>query len=376
MAYVHFTKIGEFGVVQDKGTPNFYVSAYVREKGITVYRSLRTTNLEDACVQVRSLVDRGVTGDPAEALVQKPLRTVAEVLEFFKPYVEKHAAAEAEGIAIARMMRLMGDQVLQTMVPSKFESFRDTALAEGISLSTVARILTVLRSACKTAVKERRLASHHAPHVPYFWTKKDSRNAKPKGRVMPPREIAAAIDQFDFIHLLTTTVYLLNTASRVGAILDATSAQIDRENGLFYLNPAEHMQTDKWRAALPITSTLEPWTRDLPPGPLVYWRGEQVHEIDTGFSAACRRAKLAGGENTYSIRHSVSRFMLKQGVEPLEIGLWLGHIRPPDSVETTLVYSPFCPDYLINAKAAVEQFVREIASHCRRHDILNPPWLT
>jgi hypothetical protein len=58
MSYITLTKIGEFGVCQHKGTPNFYVSAYLPEQGSMVYRSLRTTNLEDACVQVRSLVDR------------------------------------------------------------------------------------------------------------------------------------------------------------------------------------------------------------------------------------------------------------------------------------------------------------------------------
>jgi hypothetical protein len=107
---------------------------------------------------------------------------------------------------------------------------------------------------------------------------------------------------------------------------------------------------------------------------IVNWRGEAVGEIDTGFEAACRRAKLPGHENTYSIRHAVGRYLQKQGVEQREIALWLGHIQPPDSIETTLVYSPFRPDYLFNAKAAVEQFVREIASYTKRHDILNPPW--
>lgn len=375
MAYITLTKIGEFGVCQDKGTSNFYVSAYLPEQGSMVYRSLRTTNLEDACVQVRSLVDRGVTGDPAAALVQKPLRTVAEVLDFHRPIVDKQASAEFGRVAIDRMTRLMGGQALQSMVKSNFDDFRDDALKEGVSLSTVHRTLTVLRSACKLAANERRLPRHHVPAVPYYFTKNHARSVEPKGRVMTPREIAALIDSIDFLHLLIAIVYLVNTASRVGAILEVTTSQIDRIYGLLHLNARDRIQTDKWRPTLPITATLEPWTRDLPPGHLVNWRGEPVSEIDTGFEGACRRAKLPGGENTYSIRHALSRYMLKHGVEPLQISR-LGHIQPPDSIETTIKYSPFSPDYLINAKAAVEQFVREIASHCRRHDILNPPWLT
>ncbi|MDA9491890.1 hypothetical protein [Bradyrhizobium sp. CCBAU 11361] len=97
------------------------------------------------------------------------------------------------------------------------------------------------------------------------------------------------------------------------------------------------------------------------------------------FGTAALPSSLRDGRYRYGVAQKLLNLVLKyhwcQGVEPLEISLWLGHLRPPDSVETTLVYSPFCPDYLINAKAAVEAFVREIASHCRRHDILNPPWL-
>jgi integrase len=375
MAYITVEKIGDFGVCRHKGTPNLYVSAYIAETGSMVYRSLHTASMENACIQVRGLVDRGVTGDPAEALVQKPLRTVAEVLEFYRPTVEEQASAEFGGVAIDRMIRLMGGQALQTMVKSDFDRFRDAALAEGISLSTVHRTLTVLRSACNVAANERRLPRHHVPAVPYYYTKNHARSAKPKGRVMTPQEIAAVIDTVEFLHLLIAIVYLVNTASRIGAILEATAAQIDRTYGLIHLNARDRVQTDKWRPTLPITATLEPWTRDLPPGFIVNWRGEPVREIDTGFEAACRRAKLPGGENTYSIRHALGRFMLAQGVEPLEISLFLGHVRPPDSIETTLVYSPFRPDYLLNAKPAVETFVREIASHAKRHNILSPPWL-
>lgn len=66
MAYVTLTRIGAFGVCQDKGTPNFYVSVYLPEKGSMVYRSLRTTNLEDAA---RAPADHT---DPHVAEVDQP----------------------------------------------------------------------------------------------------------------------------------------------------------------------------------------------------------------------------------------------------------------------------------------------------------------
>lgn len=374
MKYTPVHSIGDYELCKASNSPNYYVATYVREESRMSYRSLRTSDLEDAIAMVRSLVARGIAGDPGDALVQKPIKTVAEALELYKPRASTLASAEFTTIAIARMNRLMGDATLASMVKSDFDRFRDAAKSEGISLSTVARTLTVLRSAFKVAVEERRLPEESVPAVPLYQTKHHARSAKPKGRVMTTKEIAAAVDQLDFLHLLVAIVFVLNTASRIGAILQAESNQIDLSNALIKLNAIDRVQTNKYRQILPITDTLAPWATDLPPGPLIVYRGDRVNEIDTGFSSACGRARLPGDENTYSIRHSVARYMLKVGVDRAEIGQWLGHIKPDDSPETTLIYSPYSPDYLRDAKAATEDFVREVNSHCRKRDLLMPPW--
>jgi integrase len=375
MAYTKIHKMGEYAVCSHDTTDNLYVYTYDKEQQKSFYRTLGTTDLEAAIAAVRSLVERGITGDPKDALVQRPLRTVTEVLEFNRPKAEAQASAEFNSIAIERMKRLMGGSMLQHMVPSTFESFRDAAMAEGIVLSTVDRTLTVFRKACAVAVGERRLPRHHAPEVPYFCTKNDLRAARPKGRVMEIEEIAAVIDEAQFIHFLICLVWLVNLGCRIGALLDAIAAQIDHRRGLVDLNPAGRVQTSKWRPTLPIPDTLLPWSIDLPPGHLVQWRRQAVGEIDTAFDAACRRAKLAPGANTYSIRHALGRHMRSEKVADDQVALWLGHIQPPQSNEVTLIYSPYSPDYLQDAKLAAESFVREVARHCRRHDPLQPPWM-
>ena len=202
-------------------------------------------------------MERGVEGDPIDALAKRPLRTVADVLEFHRPAFEQQASAEFNDIADKRLTRLMGDRLLKGMVKRDFDNFKDQAMAEGIALSTVSRTLTVLRSACKEAVGERRLARHHVPRIPYYLTKNHVRAAPPKGRPMSSAEIARAIDQLEFLHLLVSVVWLANTAARVGAILDATPAQIEHEFGLIHLNPRDRVQTSKYRPDLPIPNTLE-----------------------------------------------------------------------------------------------------------------------
>ncbi|WP_426436967.1 hypothetical protein [Bradyrhizobium genosp. P] len=375
MAYTKIHKMGEYAVCSHSTTDHLYVGGYDKEKQASFYRSLGTTDLETALVTVRSLIERGVTGDPKDALVQKPLRTVSEVLEFNRPKAEAQASAEFNIIAMERMERLMGGSMLQHMVPSTFEAFRDAAMAEGLALSSVDRTLTVFRKACAVAIAERRLPQHHVPNVPYFCTKNILRAAPLKGRLMEIAEIAALIDEAQFIHFLICLVWLANLGCRIGALLDAIAEQIDHRRGLVDLNPAGRVQTSKWRPTLVISETLLPWTIGLPPGHLVQWRGQPVGEIDTAFDAACRRAKLAPGGNTYSLRHALGRHMRAQGVADDQIALWLGHIQPPQSNQTTIIYSPYSPLYLRDAKLAAEQFVREIARHCRRHDPLQPPWM-
>lgn len=375
MAYAKIHTMGEYTVCSHGKSDNLYVGGYDREEQTSFYRSLGTTDLETALVAVRSLIERGITGDPKAALVQKPLRTVTEVLEFNRPKAEAQASAEFNTIAIARMERLMGGSMLQHMVPSDFEAFRDAAVAEGLRLSSVDRTLTVFRKACAVAVGERRLPRHHVPNVPYFCTKNILRAAPLKGRLMEIAEIAALIDEAQFIHFLICLVWLANLGCRIGALLEAIAEQIDHRRGLVDLNPAGRVQTSKWRPTLVIPETLLPWTIGLPPGHLVQWRAQPVGEIDTAFEAACRRAKLAPGGNTYSLRHALGRHMRSMSVPDDQIALWLGHIQPPQSNETTIIYSPFTPFYLNEAKLAAESFVREIARHCRRHDPLQPPWM-
>ena len=141
MAYTKIHKMGDYAVCSYDTTDNLYVYTYDKEQQKSFYRTLGTTDLEAAIAAVRSLVERGITGDPKDALVQRPLRTVTEVLEFHRPKAEAQASAEFNIIAIERMKRLMGGSMLQHMVPSTFESFRDAAMAEGIVLSSVDRTL-------------------------------------------------------------------------------------------------------------------------------------------------------------------------------------------------------------------------------------------
>lgn len=374
--YAEIARIEHYTVVRDtqsKTKDQLYVGWYDAAARQTRRRSLDTTGVETACTIVRGLVDRGVVGDPKEALKQQPVQTVRELLDIHRPYIETLASAEAGRAQVKRLLRLLGNKRIAELVRKDFEAFRDACLKEGIGLSTVDRTLGTLVAAANTAVENKQLKAGVMPKVPKFFTKNHARSAPTKGRLLTMDEIALLIDAIADVHLLVFMVLLINTASRSGALTDLSNDQIDLDAGLIDLNPSGRVQTNKWRPTLPIPATLRPWLESLPAGRVITYRRRPIREIDTAFATACRKAALPGGGTAYSIRHVIARFMRRKGVPMIEISVWLGHVQPPESPKTTLIYSPDDPSYLMSAKAAIEKFVTEL-NRLTKRDLLSPPW--
>lgn len=171
---------------------------------------------------------------------------------------------------------------------------------------------------------------------------------------------------------LLLVVLLIHTGSRVTALLELTTEQIDLTTGIIDLNPAGREETDKRRAVLPIPATLSAWLVDLPKGHLIQYRGSPIAERDTAFNAAVRRSKIGTKANTYSARHSLGRRFREARIDTEETGVWLANGRIDEGDEVTLVYSPWAPGYLNNCRRAVEDFVREINTHTRKWDLAKP----
>jgi hypothetical protein len=88
-----------------------------------------------------------------------------------------------------------------------------------------------------------------------------------------------------------------------------------------------------------------------------------------------KRSGLKGRINATSIRHTLGRYMENFARVPgREISLFMGHI-PVSKKKSTRRYSPADPnhpEYMINAIAAVEAFVREINKHTKKWDLEKP----
>jgi integrase len=372
LAYELIEEHEHYRLVRARASGRYYVAWYDPDGRQTRRASLRTNKSSEAHEQVRFLLDLGVTGDPKEYLnKKKQVRTVSELLDdAWDSYLKKLPSAEAAGIARNILKRELGEKRLSALVLQDYDDFRDRLKAMGKSIGYVSRILSVLRSSGNRALKNRKTTVRL--DVPEYQPRSKKKNLKKKGPLLTTQEIAAIIDKIDAPHLLLLVILLIHFGARVGALLDAIRGQIDLEQSLFDLNPPGRDATNKGRPLLPIPATLRPWIEDLPDGPLITYHGAAIAEADTAFNSAVGRSKIGKKANTYSIRHSLSRYMRKQGVDLEEIGIWLGHGNHDPENETTLIYCPWEPDYLINCRKAAEEFVREISRYTRRWDLLRP----
>ena len=63
--------------------------------------------------------------------------------------------------------------------------------------------------------------------------------------------------------------------------------------------------------------------------------------------------------NPYSVRHALATELRARGVPEWECAGWLGHSTP---YRTTEIYAQFRPDYLWQARAAIDAWVKEIGA--------------
>lgn len=370
--YNTIEKFGEYSLVRHSNM-TYYVAWFDPAKRQTNRRSLKTKVNSDAMDRVRQIAESGVTGDPHAALGAKLVRTVADVLDEHRDYVKGLASVEAETIHIDLICAsAIADKRVAALTRRDLEALRDDWVAKGAKISTVSRRLSTLRSAIKRAVDNKQLSANDAPKIPEFRSAHHVRAAEPKGDPCGTEALARLYDATQEPHLQLYWTMLFATAARRTSVLELEGKQIDREHSLVDLNTKGRVQTDKYRPVLPIIQPLQPWLELIPDGRLIMWRDKPVTSIKTGVRRAIARAGLPNDINSYSVRHSLGRFMRREGVDLIQIGVWLGHVRPPQNVKTTLIYSPYEPEYMLDARQAVEKFIGEIAAKAKS-PLLTPP---
>lgn len=150
------------------------------------------------------------------------------------------------------------------------------------------------------------------------------------------------------------------TLGRPDAVLEASTDPAKDQwkpgAGIFNLNPRNRRQTKKYRAVVPIARQGVDWLNSLPKGPIV-----TSNSIRKAWDSMAEYLGLPGDRESGAklIRRSMADLLRSRmrSTDWSEIEAFLGHAKF-DSVSE--LYAPLRPDYLVNARASIEQIIDEI----------------
>ena len=189
---------------------------------------------------------------------------------------------------------------------------------------------------------------------------------EPKGRPLEVNEVAKLLASADEQHIRVLIAFMVATATRTGAILDLTLAQIDLEHRLIDLNPLGREQTKKYRPTVKLPEQLVPYVEarmmTSRTEALILYDGLAVDSVKRSWATTRTASGLTGNVQTYSFKHTVARWLRKRSVPAWEVAAQLGHKAPDYS--TTEIYAPFDPAYLTKATGAIDDFCVKLRAIC------------
>lgn len=307
---------------------------------------------------------------------------VAYLAAFFGGATVAAAGREAQEALIRTLAGMPAERVGETYALHRARVLQLVAERERAKLphspSYIAKIMKALSKCLHHAHARQRLTG-----VPYVITSEREiagMIAAPapaaRERVATPVELAALFDAVQSESVFRWLIVALNTGARPEAAIELSGTQCDVANRIVDLNPpGKAAAANKRRPVISMTDNLMAWVRIWGDGPFVAAEAEdgtavQLQSVKKGFNGASKRAGFHGPEvpeprriTRYTIRHTVATWMRKQRVPKWEVSGWLGHEFGSAITER---YAKYDPDYLSDARKAIDALMVEIQKHCRR----------
>jgi len=351
-----FARNGGHWLSQRSGSDNWCRTWFDKHTRQTKRASLGTTDFRQAELKLAEwIVNNQVLRKerPQEILVETVL------LRYYEGHAKNIRSAEASRFAMAKWSTFFAEQVVSDINPTSIDGFIDSLRSQGCSEGYIGRILGVGKAALNRAYKLGEIAS-----VPYV---KSGSKGRTRERILSITETAQLFDAVESDHMLMYLIIAFNTLARPEAILQLKRFQIDLNNRLVTLNPHGREQTKKRRPTLPITDTLFPWLEQAKTDVLVCWRGKPIKAVRKGFKLIRERAGLDSSVTPYTIRHTMATELRRRGVQEWELAGFLGH----SSGSVTERYAKFAPDYMSNARIAIDDYFIELQPHVKRTLVFN-----
>jgi len=213
------------------------------------------------------------------------------------------------------------------------EKFVQWLSDQGHSTAYQQRIVGVGKAALNWARRRGMIST-----VPYIISV-DVHYGEPKGRVLSPKEVALLLTHAPD-HVRLFIYIMLGTLCRPEAAYELTGAQLDFENRLIDLNPPGE--------------TLAGILENSSSGHVITYRGKPIKYVRSAWRSLRTRCGLDDNVQPYSLRHTMARWLRKQGVSAWDTAAQLGHKSREYS--TTEIYAPYDPDYLDDAARAIDAY--------------------
>lgn len=330
-------------------------------------RTLRASlNTSDEEVAKTRLLEWYYENHKMGAGFQKPASvSLAEVLlDYWNHHAKNLVSAQTVKILLRDWNTFWGNATVGDVRDiNRQEEFHHYLRKRGLSDNSVNRVLEIGRAAIRRAWKRGVI-----DNCPYIETVKPELD-KPMGEALTINQLRAFYHQgSDEQHWKDFFILMLGTGGRTSAAVRLTKEQLDFDEGLIFLNPKGRRQTNKYRATVRLLPTIRERFKDRPDGALVVFHGKAVGKVSHIIRIARNRAGLApvkrgkGGAriNSYSLRHTVARYLRQQGVSLEEIAAQIGHKRV--GYNMTLRYTPHAPDYLAKSAEALERLLQEVTA--------------
>lgn len=340
-------EIGSHWLSKRDNSPVWCRTWFDKDARQTRRASLGTESLEEAKIRLAEWVTLNVTLRQEEPR-DVPLATVC------MRYFEKHGRDIVGSGTQRRNLELLLERIPEFSVAEftleKQQQFVRVMKADGYQNGTTKRVLGAAKAAVNWAWKNGLIKSP----IPFL----SVQDGQPRERVMTIREMASLWDAAESDHLRAFLALLIGTASRPEALLELTRPQCDLHRKLIDLNPPGRQQTKKRRPVVAMPEFLRPLIESVPAGHIVTYRGEPLQKINACWRNARKAARLSNDIVPTTIRHTIATELRSRGVAELEIAGLLGHVMP--NIRTTGRYAKYAPDYLSQARQAIDDIACEI----------------
>lgn len=366
-------RLGKYWIGRVPGSDRLYRFWYDAGAGEVRRRSLATTVLDEAQIKLASLVLNEGTGSAREP---KDVGLYSVLHRYYETHTDHRPnafAARRHGDLILQFLNDDAAKVAELNRDRQIAFIKNLHTEQGYSVAYIARIQStisaalnrsvaaddddtaaLLRRAPKIIVQAGMIAEIlNAPEpVPRTWHP-DLKGLARFFDAIPPEE-DTRIRRFALL--------MLAFAARPEAIRDLTPSQLDERNKLVKLNPDGRRQTKKHRPTLPapprLWKAMMGW---LDEDTLVHKDGNPVIVLRKPWHAIRERARLPEAFTPYALRHYMATELRRRRVPREQREMWMGHHR----VNINDAYGIFEPDYLKDARDAVDSFLKELEKACK-----------